>query len=108
MTPEERFERLEIKLQNISDILAETAAMNAEAAALSRKTEAVLRRAIRLGVREARAERERRRIADDRLDQMMTRLSAAQLVTEEKLQRFLESRTHHNGGNPGPTSPPAS
>ena len=115
MTPEERFERLDTKLQNISDILAETAALNAEAAALSRKTEAdlqadlrrteaglrqseaVLRRAIRLGVREARAERERRRSADDRLDQLITQLAAAQLVTEEKLQRFLESRSHHNG-----------
>ncbi|SPF34096.1 hypothetical protein SBA4_1430014 [Candidatus Sulfopaludibacter sp. SbA4] len=107
MTPEERFEYLDIKLRNISDILAETAAMNAETAAQSRKTEAILRRAIRLGVREARAERERRRIADDRLGQMIARLDAAQLVTEEKLQRFLESRTHHNGGNPDPTSPPA-
>jgi hypothetical protein len=106
MTPEERFERLDIGLRNVSDILAETAALNAETAALSRKTEAglrqtdtVLRRAIRLAVREARAERERRRIADERLDQAFTKLAAAQVVTEEKLQRFLESRTHHNGGN---------
>ena len=106
MTPEERYEQLDIKLRNISDILAETAALNAETAALSskteaglRKTDAVLRRAIRLAVREARAERDRRRISDERLDQMMTKLAAAQVVTEEKLQRFLESRTHHNGGN---------
>ena len=111
MTPEERFERLEIKLHNISDILAETAALNAETAALNRKTDAdlkatqaglrqtdaVLRRAIRLAVREARVERERRRVADERLDQLISKLAAAQLVTEEKLQRFLESRTHHNG-----------
>jgi len=111
MTPEERFERLEVKLHNISDILAETAAMNAETAAQSRKaetelraglqkTDTVLRRAIRLAVREARAERERRRIADEHLDQLITKLS-------ENLQRFLESRAHHNGGKPDPTSPPA-
>ena len=106
MTPEERFEQLDIKLRDISDILAETAALNAETAALSKKTEAglrktddVLRRAICLAAREARGERERRRIADERLDQMFTRLAAVQAVTEEKLQRFLESRTHHNGGN---------
>jgi len=90
MTPEERFERLEISLHNIRDILAETAAMN-------RQTEAALRRAIRLGVREALHERERRRAADERLDQLIDKLAAAQLVTEEKLQRFIQSSTHHNG-----------
>ena len=41
----------------------------------------VLRRAIRLGVQEARNERKRRQ-------EMDARLSAAQLLTEEKLQRL--------------------
>jgi len=46
-------------------------------------------------VREALAERQRRKAADEHLDQLIDKLSAAQLVTEEKLQRFLESRAHH-------------
>lgn len=97
MTPEERLESFEISLHIIRDILAETAAMNL-------KTEAALRRAIRLAVREARHERQRRREGDDRLkqlivdlDQLITKLAATQVVTEEKLQRFLDSRSHHNG-----------
>lgn len=97
MTTEERFERLEISLHNIRDILAETAAMNAETSAMNRQTEAALRRAIRLGVREALHERQHRRAADERLDQLIDKLAAAQLVTEEKLQRFIQFSTHHNG-----------
>jgi len=104
MTPEERFERLEIGLHNIREILAETAATASQTeAGLARteanlaRTEAALRRAIRLSVREALAERQRRKAADEHLDQLIDKLSAAQLVTEEKLQRFLESRAHHNG-----------
>ena len=103
MTPEEH-DRLDIKLRNISDILAETAASHADfEKGLQKlredheKTEAALRRAIRLGVREARAERERRRAGDQELKEMTRELRAAQLLTEEKLQRYLDSRTHHNG-----------
>ena len=97
MTPEERFERLEISLHNIRDILAETAAMNAETSAMNRRTEAALRRAIRLGVREALHERQRRSAADERLNQLIEGLAAAQRVTEETLRRFIQSSTHHNG-----------
>jgi hypothetical protein len=50
-----------------------------------------LRYAIRLGVREARAERRRRRESGERLDDLITKLAAAQLVTEEKLQGLIES-----------------
>ena len=104
MTPEERMDQFEISLRNIRDILAETAALaSGTEARLARteaglaRTEAALRRAIRLAVREARAERERRRIADERHDLLFDQLALAQKVTEEKLQRFLESRTHPNG-----------
>jgi hypothetical protein len=54
---------------------------------------AELRRAVLLSIREARAERGKRQT----LDQKVTQLAAAQIVTEEKLQRFLESRQHGNG-----------
>src|SRR5271157_4542476 len=103
MTTEERFERFEISLHNIRDILAETAALaSGTEARLARteaglaRTEAALRRAIRLAVREALAERERRRSADERHDVLLDQLAAAQQVTEEKLQRFLEWRSHPN------------
>jgi len=45
-----------------------------------------LRHAVRLSIQEGRAERGKRR----ELDEKITQLAAAQLVTEEKLQRFLE------------------
>jgi hypothetical protein len=56
-----------------------------------------LSRAIRLAVAEARRERARRRELEDRIEIAITRLAAAQLVTEEKLQRFLEWRSGTNG-----------
>ncbi len=62
-----------------------------------RKGREELRRAIRLGIEEARAERRRRREGDDRLDSAISKLAAAQLVTEEKLQRFIDSM--RRGGN---------
>lgn len=73
-----------------------------------------LRRAVRLSVIEARQERAKRRelaahtialrkeLAEHtkELDLKITQLAAAQLVTEEKLQRFLEAR--RGNGNPPP------
>ena len=63
-----------------------------------------LTRAVRLAVEEARRERARRRDLEERterarqeMEQAITRLAAAQLVTEEKLQRFLEWRSGSNG-----------
>src|SRR5262249_27126006 len=50
---------------------------------------AELRHAVRLSIQEARAERRKRRELDDKI----TQLTAAQLVTEEKLQRLLENRS---------------
>jgi hypothetical protein len=47
---------------------------------------AILRRAVRLAVQEARAERKRRREADERLDLKMDQLASSQLLTEEKFR----------------------
>jgi hypothetical protein len=52
-----------------------------------------LDRAVRLSVREARSERNKRR----ELDEKMTQLAAAQLITEEKLQGLIEALKR--GGN---------
>jgi len=59
------------------------------------KTNQILRRAVRLGVREARNERRKRRELDDKI----TQLAAAQLVTEEKFKEWLEVETRRFGGN---------
>ncbi len=63
-----------------------------------------LNRAVRLGIQEARAERRRRREMDERLDakiavldEKITQLAAAQLVTEEKLQRLIDFQQGGNG-----------
>jgi hypothetical protein len=48
---------------------------------------------VQLGVREARSQRERSRVLDGKI----TQLAAAQVVTEEKLQRFISSLG--TGGN---------
>lgn len=53
----------------------------------------LLRRVIAAAVREARNERRKR----DELDDKITKLSSAQLITEEKLQRFIDSL--RRGGN---------
>jgi hypothetical protein len=61
--------------------------------------ERMLRQAIRLSVRESRNERIRRKRALAEIDDKITELAAAQLVTEEKLQRLIEER--RQGGNGG-------
>lgn len=55
-----------------------------------------LRRAFALGVREERSERRRRQ----ELDEKITQLAAAQLITEEKLQRLIDSMGRGRNGNP--------
>jgi len=55
-----------------------------------------MRRAFSMGVREARNTRRR----SQELDQKITQLAAAQLVTEEKLQRLIDSMGHGGNGNP--------
>lgn len=85
-----RFEVLHQKTEEMHQKSAamyqQSAAMHQRTEALHAKTEATLRRAIRLGVREARHERQRRRELGETFDQKMTQLAAAQLITEEKFE----------------------
>jgi hypothetical protein len=55
----------------------------------------MLRHAVRLAVQEARAERRSRKELDDTI----TQLSAAQLVTGEKLQSFIDSLRRGTNGS---------
>ena len=57
------------------------------------KIQSDLKRWAALGVKEARNQRKRYQ----KLDEYMTRLSAAQLVTEEKLKNLLSSRGNGHG-----------
>jgi type II secretory pathway component PulJ len=71
--------------REMADIRREGAAMRAD-----------LRRAFSMGVREARHERSLRRA----LDEKITQLAAAQLVTEETLKQFIASMRRGENGNP--------
>jgi len=73
--------------------LVEHKRMTEENARGVRAMNQLLRRAIAAAVREARNERRKRNELDDNI----TKLSSAQLITEEKLQRFIDSL--HRGGN---------
>ncbi|PWU00960.1 MAG: hypothetical protein C5B51_24015 [Terriglobia bacterium] len=60
-----------------------------------RQIRGLLARAIRASVIEARSERRKRRELDDKI----TQLAAAQLVTEEKLQRLIERDRQSGNGS---------
>ena len=65
----------------------------------------ILRRAVRLAVQEARAERKRRLEADERLDLKMDQIASAQLLNEEMVRKLGEKMDkyaddmRHPGGN---------
>jgi CRISPR/Cas system-associated exonuclease Cas4 (RecB family) len=59
-----------------------------------------LRRGVRLAVQDARHERKRRQEMAEHWDQKITQLSAAQLVTEEKLQGLIEAMRQSKNGHP--------
>jgi chromosome segregation ATPase len=63
------------------------------------RIDARLNRALRDSVREARNERARRKRALAEIDDKITQLAAAQLVTEEKLQRLIDERRLGGNGN---------
>jgi hypothetical protein len=87
---EERHARAEVRHdREMAEIREET-----------RKVHTELRRAVRLGVQEVRAERRRRGEADEHLDTAITRLAAAQLVTEEKLQGLIDALRRGGNGKP--------
>ena len=92
--------RTEAGLAKTEAGLAKTEAGLARTEAGLAKTDALLRRAIKAAVREARAERQRRRELGAAFDQKMTQLAAAQLLTEEKLQGLIQSLQRGNNGHP--------
>ena len=67
---------------------------NREIASINR----TLRRAVHLAVHEARNERHKRRELDD----YITKLAAAQLITEERLRELIERDQQRRGGNGNP------
>jgi hypothetical protein len=83
---------------------ARTEAALARMAERQDNTEALLRRAIRAGVEEARRQRVRSRRLDEKIaagqrqtDEEITRLAAAQRQTEASLKAFIDSM--NRGGN---------
>jgi hypothetical protein len=66
----------------------------ADIRAVAASTRVELRRGIRLSVEEQRRERVRRQALDDGI----TKLAAAQVITEEKLQKLIDS-LRRNGNN---------
>ena len=93
MTPEERFERHEQWLEQHDRAMAEHERTMQQINSTLQRIDDRLDRAVRLSVREARSERIKRR----ELDEKITQLAAAQLVTEEKLQGLIEALKR--GGN---------
>jgi len=88
MTSEERFERIEESLATVATSLAQVS-VNVD------RVSERLNQAVRLGVREARNERSKRRELDDKL----TQLAAAQVVTEEKLQGLIDALKRSGNGH---------
>jgi chromosome segregation ATPase len=67
----------------------------ADGRAATAELRAELRRAVRLSVQEHRNERARRQ----ELDQKITQLAAAQVITEEKLQRLIDTLNQPRNGH---------
>jgi septal ring factor EnvC (AmiA/AmiB activator) len=84
----ENLNRLEENLSRLEENLSKTENN-------LRKTENMLHRAIAAGVRDAR----RQRIRNREFDQKITQLASAQLLTEEKLQGFIESLRRGSNGH---------
>ena len=120
MTIDERLEMLAERHQTLTEtvqVLAGGEARHeremAEIRRIATTTRAVLLRAVRLGVREARNERRRRQELDARFELKMDQLASVQLITEEKMQslevslqglstqmdRFIDSMRRGGNGN---------
>jgi hypothetical protein len=109
MDIEKRLEALTLNLELQSAMQADAEARHnremAEIRASQAKTESVLRRAVRLGVREARAERERREESDRRLTQRLEELAQRQKdlsdFADQRHQELenLMKRFFERGGN---------
>ena len=117
MTSEERFDRIEESLVTVATSVAQVSVsvdrmsdhvdrvseqmgrMSEQMGRVGDRMDRVskrLDRAVRLGVREVHNERKKRRELDDKL----TQLAAAQVVTEEKLQGLIEALKRGGNGHP--------
>lgn len=85
---------VEKAMQFVLEQLAQASPQLAQVVAVQDGTDRRLDQAIRLAVQEARRERKRRA----ELDEKITQLASAQLVTEEKLQRFIDSQRTNGKG----------
>jgi len=104
MDVEKTMEFILEQLAHAAAHLGTVAARVEEIAAFQARTDRRLDRAIRLAVEGARRERQRRKELEERLstaaaeaDEKITQLAAAQLITEEKLQRLIDERRGPNG-----------
>lgn len=92
-------ERLAAITMNLELLRAHSAAAGARHDREMSEIRAELRRAVVLAMRDARQQRAQSQEMPAQFDQKMTHLAAAQLVTEEKLQRLLD-RTRGGHGEP--------
>ena len=87
------------RLDRIERLLEQTVRASKEAERTSKQAharlDADLRKWVKSGVKEALSHRKRMREIDDKI----TQLAAAQLVTEEKLQRFISSAGRGRNGH---------
>src|SRR5213594_1049379 len=88
----------EVRMQKIEEAQAKGDVQMEEVRASQRKTEETLRRAIRLAVREAPFERQKRRELDARFDEEWRKLTEVQRVTWEMLQGFIRSMQPRGNG----------
>ena len=99
----ERQAAFDAHMAAIDEQLAELAKRQAESDARwdrrIERTEAILRRAIRLGVEEARLERKKRRELDTRLSTALANLADAQELTQRSLQAYLDSLNKSTNGH---------
>ena len=89
--------RSEVNHARTEAALAQSAERHNQTEASLARTEALLRRAIRASVEEARRERARRKELAEELTEEMKRLAAAQQQTEASLKAFIDSM--QRGGN---------
>ena len=104
MTIDERLEALTQSLELLAHLQADSERRHdremEEIRKEGRAMRADMRRAFAMGVHEARNARRRRQELEEKTDEKITQLAAAQLVTEEKLQQFIKSMRRGGNGNP--------
>ena len=86
--------RFDSRMESLSGIVAEMAGAITD-------VQHQLRRAVKLGVEEARRQRAQRRAFEQKVNTRFGELATAQLTTERSLQRLIDSlQQTHNGHDP--------